>query len=406
MLTTWTPSDFPVGFLDLHTDPGINFLLNRIWILSNDDELSESLQAGAPSIHDFEDLARELGQLAIRAEADGQPLRAALCYRGAEFHLPESDPRKHQYRQRFCDLSRKFYGVTEDHQFRVRFDDVELVGYRFAHEQPRGCALFINGFDGCWEELFRLLLCFWSEGYEVIAFDGPGQGHVLQETGIPLTPHWEGPVGALLDHLQLTDVTAIGCSMGGALVVHAAAHEPRISRVICFDVLPDFFDCALRRFPAPVQAALRAGINSPLLEKPVDAAIRTAVHRGSNTAWGLQQGLLVTGTNSPSKFLQAAQLFLTDAVSPQVRQDVLLMAGADDHYVPDSHLVRQMSTLTGARSISTRTFTAEESAQSHCQLGNLGLAITTMLAWLDSMAHRRLALPTAQGRTGIGHSHE
>ena len=58
------------------------------------------------------------------------------------------------------------------------------------------------------------------------------------------------------------------------------------------------------------------------------------------------------------------------------------MAGATDHYVPIRQLRDQMATLTGVRSLTARVFTQEESASNHCQLGNLGLALQTMLDWL------------------------
>ena len=45
-----------------------------------------------------------------------------------------------------------------------------------------------------------------------------------------------------------------------------------------------------------------------------------------------------------------------------------------------------MATLTGVRSLTARIFTQAESAGNHCQLGNLGLALRTMLNWLDQFA--------------------
>jgi repressor of nif and glnA expression len=44
--------------------------------------------------------------------------------------------------------------------------------------------------------------------------------------------------------------------------------------------------------------------------------------------------------------------------------------------------------LTAARSITARVFTAEEHAQSHCQVGNLPLAIGVICEWIGSLAAR------------------
>ncbi|MBO0865086.1 MAG: hypothetical protein J2P16_08460 [Mycobacterium sp.] len=57
------------------------------------------------------------------------------------------------------------------------------------------------------------------------------------------------------------------------------------------------------------------------------------------------------------------------------------MAGAEDHYVPLGQLGAQIQTPTNARSVTARVFTRAESAQNHCQIGNLGLASRVILDW-------------------------
>jgi len=83
----------------------------------------------------------------------------------------------------------------------------------------------------------------------------------------------------------------------------------------------------------------------------------------------------------PSEALRAAQTFHTRDVSDRVQQDVLLLAGANDHYVPLARLREQARELSQARSITTRVFTAKEQGQAHCNVGNLPLAIATTSDW-------------------------
>jgi len=87
------------------------------------------------------------------------------------------------------------------------------------------------------------------------------------------------------------------------------------------------------------------------------------------------------GCDRPSKALRAAQTFHTHDISDRVQQDVLLLAGANDHYVPLAQLWEQARDLSRARSIAARVFTAREQAQAHCQVGNLPLAISTISDW-------------------------
>ena len=101
--------------------------------------------------------------------------------------------------------------------------------------------------------------------------------------------------------------------------------------------------------------------------------------------WGLRQGMHITGSATPYDFVAAARAANTRKISGRLRGDVLLLAGADDHYVPVRQLHRQARHLANARSVTTRTFTAREDAGNHCQVGNVGLAVRTCLAWADTI---------------------
>jgi hypothetical protein len=72
-------------------------------------------------------------------------------------------------------------------------------------------------------------------------------------------------------------------------------------------------------------------------------------------------------------------------ISALIRQDVLLLAGSEDHYVPMEQWYDQIGMLKNARSITARLFTRSECAQNHCQVGNYGLALRTIVNWLDGM---------------------
>ena len=53
------------------------------------------------------------------------------------------------------------------------------------------------------------------------------------------------------------------------------------------------------------------------------------------------------------------------------------------HYVPMEEWRDQIRMLKNARSITARLFTPSESAENHCQVGNYGLALKTIVNWLD-----------------------
>jgi len=73
-----------------------------------------------------------------------------------------------------------------------------------------------------------------------------------------------------------------------------------------------------------------------------------------------------------------------------VNQDVLLLAGEADHYVPVAQFHRQRDALVHARSLSCRLFTAAEGGEQHCQVGNHRLAVDEIVRWLDSFQAGRV----------------
>jgi len=106
---------------------------------------------------------------------------------------------------------------------------------------------------------------------------------------------------------------------------------------------------------------------------------------------GLSEGRHVTGTTSAFGFFQAIRQFETADVSASIRQNVLLLAGGEDHHIPVEQWHDQMGTLKNTRSITARLFSRSERAHNHCQVGNYGLALRTIVNWLDEMIHRTAA---------------
>lgn len=105
----------------------------------------------------------------------------------------------------------------------------------------KGWILVHGGYDSFNQELYPFCKTFNNAGYDVILFEGPGQGATLYNYNMVLTHEWEKPVSKVLDYYGIDDVTLIGISLGGYLAARAAAFEKRIKRVILYDIIYDFF---------------------------------------------------------------------------------------------------------------------------------------------------------------------
>jgi pimeloyl-ACP methyl ester carboxylesterase len=221
----------------------------------------------------------------------------------------------------------------------------------------------------------------------VVVFDGPGQGATLEDSHIPMTHEWEKPVGAVLDYFGLDDVTLIGVSLGGCLVMRAAAFDKRVKRVVADDVCTDFYETVLNKFPARARGIIDflVSYNNGLHKALFNAIVRRVQAKDLMIEWGVAQGMHVMSAATPYDFLRKCKLFNTRNCSPLASQDVLLMAGEKDHYIPFHQFDDQSRMLVNARSVTKRLFTEQETAQNHCQLGNIGLSVEVIGEWVEGL---------------------
>ena len=380
---------FPVAFYeDLHPDFGVNFQMNRCYSFSNDDEMLAEMRAASPRIHNYSELVEEFLALYEKSLSGGHMLRAAHYLRTAEFYMTQENPKKQEYRKQFILLMREHFRIDATQHYLVPYEGGKLSAYRFTPEDPTGTFVIFGGFDSYVEEMFKTVLAMKESGFDVIFFDGPGQGASLEDYRLPMTHEWEKPVKAVLDYFNLDNVTVIGVSLGGGLAIRAAAYEPRIARVVTDDICADFFETLLRQFPAASRRLITFLVThkNRLHAALVNGLIRRLSRKSLMLTWGVAQGMRVMGTSTPYAFLHKCTAFNTRQASPLVTQDVLLMAGQEDHYIPLHQFFDQGQALTHARSLTSRLFTRRETAQNHCQLGNVGLSIRVIVNWAEAIA--------------------
>jgi pimeloyl-ACP methyl ester carboxylesterase len=384
---------FPVGVHDLHDDTSLDFQLNRLATLGGGR--LEEIRELAPRIRDLADWKREFLALADRAISQDRNRNAAAYLRAAEFFMAPGDPDKAAAYERqaklFRDLASDDFASGAVRESEAPYESGQLPVWRLAVPkgvQRKGTVVVHGGFDSYAEELYPVVRCIPQAGYEAVLFEGPGQGAVIRRQGIPFTTEWERPVAAVLDHLDLDDVTLIGISLGGYLAPRAAAFLPRIRRVIAFDVCWDLFEAGLSTRQMAIRAAtrllmwLRAG-------RLLDRLTLRQMERDPFSRWAVEHGSYVFGVERPYEYLRRMKGFTTRRISKRVTQDFLLLAGSEDHYMPLRHFHRQARALTHVRSFTGRIFTREESAHTHCQCGNLGLALRVMLDWIDERTASR-----------------
>ena len=101
-------------------------------------------------------------------------------------------------------------------------------------------------------------------------------------------------------------------------------------------------------------------------------------------AWNISHLMYVLDLDEPMAALEFAfELNEENLHSDVVKQDVLILASREDHFIPFRLHHQQLRRLNAARSVTDRVFTREDHAQNHCQIGNIGLALQVMREWID-----------------------
>jgi pimeloyl-ACP methyl ester carboxylesterase len=381
----------PFGYRQFHRDVGLNFECNRWAEWIGPEAIGEVAQLAA-RVNTYPEWIDGFLRLAEQVRAAGRPFAAGFYDRAAEFFMTTGDPRRAAARGRFLHTMRTTYDVAPEH---IPFGTGALPAYDLRPQRQIGPTIVMfGGFDSYIEEFLPLMAAMVDGGRRVVAFEGPGQGSALEDYRLPLIAEWERPVAAVLDHYGLDDVTAVGISMGGALVIRAAAFEPRITRAVAYDVLDDMSGTVVGQLGRGQALMLRA-LLAIRARRLINAVAGQAISRRPVAEWGMRQGMRITGTTTPYDFLQSIAAISTRGVSQRVTADVLLLAGADDHFVPVTVLWRQAAALTHARSLTTRIFTADEQASNHCQAGNYGAAARVIDDWLNQTTtlQRKPAIP-------------
>lgn len=374
-----TEFEFPIGYHSFHRKQLFNFQLNR-WHSLGYARL-EDMEGAGKRIRSFSDWKIEMLKLAETAVSEGRLINAAFYYRAAEFYAKAKDPEKHFLYDKFIDLFYKAFANEGIERHEVPYEGAFLPALRIPPlSEIKGTIIIHGGFDSFIEEWFSMMKYFSSRGYEVIGFEGPGQGAALRKYGLPLIYEWEKPTKAILDYFQPAKATMLGLSMGGWFCLRAAAFEPRLERVIASGHAMDYMKCM-----NPLFRWIHLWSMEHCREFMDRMAVMKYEKRDGMASWVVDHLKYITKKEKP---LDALEIYLQmneqNIHSELVRQDVLLLAGREDHFIPFKMHAIQIAALTNARSVTSRVFTKEEHAENHCQTGNIGLALDVIAKWIEN----------------------
>lgn len=375
--------------------------LNRTFATILDRAGMETIAATTlPRLRTTSQITKLAQGLAERFSSEGDEDAAWRLHELAAFYLGADDPRK----RRFIDaMSASF---DEAHRslaltrHAVPYRGGELTAMRWEADPtdraqaPAGTPttlIMMNGFDGYVEEIIDFASHFPTRPFDVIAFDGPGQGHTVL-AGMPLEPQWERPTNAVLNYFGIESAAALGVSFGGYLVTRAAAYCPRISHVIAFDMMYRLLDGLMAPLPRPLRPIADAVVGNPRPAWLIDATLRTASRLSADLGWKLQEASHLTGLSRPSEVLRAFGDYTMEPLEGRITQPCLVFAGDADQYVPFERLGDVRRALENSASLDVRAFhhAQDPDMAQHCQIGDLDRAFAIMGDWLQAAPMKSL----------------
>jgi pimeloyl-ACP methyl ester carboxylesterase len=227
--------------------------------------------------------------------------------------------------------------ATPPETITIPYEQTSLPGYFFAVDasgMQRPTVLLLGGYDGPAEELYFLNgAAALARGYNVLAFDGPGQGSALLQQHLVPRPDWDKVVSPVLDYaatradVDPARIALIGLSLGAHLGPRAAAAEPRLAALITDCGSYDLFAAALERMPGPLARGLAN--RSPRATKVV-TRILSGVANKPTAGWALRRGQLVHGVESPAAYLEALRGYTLSPHAPKIACPTLVCSAEGD----------------------------------------------------------------------------
>lgn len=313
--------------------------------------------------------------------------RASNYYRAAGFYLDAEEERHIS-----CDLSDKsiksFKSAINYLSYikpvKIPYKNTILPGY-FLKSKIRNAPLLIvfTGYDGTKEELFFSSgKAAFDRGYNVILFEGPGQGEVIRKQNIPFRYDWERVVSPVIDYAgRLPDINKdkiaiMGRSMGGYLAPRAAAFDDRIKACIANGGVYSFAEPVLKHFPSDFLTEMKAD------PEEFNKEIYKITSKNLEFSWFINNGVWTFGVKTPAEFFEKLKEYTLKGCVKNIKCDMLVIDSSDDMFMKGQPQ-KLYSELDCPKTL--LIFDYESTGEAHCQEGANAISNERIFSWLNKV---------------------
>jgi len=254
---------------------------------------------------------------------------------------------------------------------------VTLPGYYFPASGggSAGLLVIVGGGDASGEEMYFLggVPEANRRGYDAIIFHGPGhRGALLKDSDLVFRPDYEVVISAVLDYALTTQavdpgrVAVSGYSLGGYLVLRAAAADHRIKAAVANSPIIDF--------AAVTRAAWEQQVDEP---DPYQVNPEYRQYTANFSSWTF-------GVKSREDIERMPPFVITKEDFDRIECPVLsLVSEAESDELRHQARAAHDSVQHPAKIL--RSFTSADCADAHVQVNNLPLSHAVTYDWLDDV---------------------
>ncbi|MEC7838824.1 MAG: alpha/beta fold hydrolase [Chlamydiota bacterium] len=264
----------------------------------------------------------------------------------------------------------------------IPFENTMLPGYFYSAantKKPKPTIIANGGYDSTHQEAyFAFVPAALSRGYNVLAFDGPGQGAVLFNQHIPMRYDWEKVISPVIDFLlnrrcvDKNKIALYGPSWGGMLTPRAAAFETRLAALV---VNPGQYDAL-----EAIKSAANITDETPLqLEDHIETFLKAAM-QDKYVAHKLKLKLFIHGLDCPKDLFEEWKDYNLIDISPKI-QCPTFVADSESEPLSKGQALKLYETLLCPKTYSV--FGNGEGAGAHCAAGAIGQFSQRVFDWLD-----------------------
>jgi pimeloyl-ACP methyl ester carboxylesterase len=320
-------------------------------------------------------------------------LRASNYYRTAEFYRrddPWNDPEVGYLSERARATFVTAMGLFDFSfaEIEIPYEGTTLPGYLYLVDDssvPRPTVVYNNGYDSTLEEsFFAIAAAALARGYNVLAFDGPGQGGAVRNQRLLFRPDWEAVITPVLDfaltqpELAKDRLSLFGYSLGGYLVARAAAFDDRIAAVILDDGLYDAYTAMVGSLPPFLLQWIDERNDEAV--NPVLALMMTV---NTQLRWAIRNGMWVMGADSPVELARLFRGYTLAGVADRITAPALVLDAENDQFF-QGEAARAAEAMVNSKT-TLITMRESEGAGEHCHEGAMGRVHQTIFDWLDEV---------------------